>query len=84
MISNEQYNDMKEYWDFQRKIEFNREKCKEACEKIKIIEDDSELDTSELFAMMWNRISQDEYEDPPKGWIPKNPDLRLESESYSA
>ena len=34
MITEEQYRDMPEYWDYQRKIEYNKEKCMTACEKI--------------------------------------------------
>ena len=82
MISNEQYNDMKEYWDYQRKIEYNREKCQAACENIKIIEDDNEVDMKDFFEVMWNRIETNDYEDPPKGWVPRNKDYRLEGEIY--
>jgi len=33
--------------------------------------------------MMWHQIEAEDYEDPPKDWVPKNPDLRLHSESYT-
>mgnify|MGYP007062019081 CR=1 FL=1 len=85
MITLEQYNDMPEYWDYQRKIEFNKEKCRKACENIQenFGELSSEADVDDMFEMMWHQIDTEDYEDPPKDWVPKNPDLRLHSESYT-
>jgi hypothetical protein len=84
MISLNQYNDLKEYWDYQRKIEYNREKCQLACESVIVVQDDLSMDSSDFFEMMWSKMTQEDYEDPPKNWVPKNPDYRIEGEIYSA
>jgi len=86
MITEAQYKDLPEYWDYQRKIEFNREKCMRACEKmVKHFADEEEVtqDAEEMFEIMWHKIEAEDYEDPPLDWVPKNPALRLEHESYT-
>ena len=84
MISLNQYQDLKEYWDFQRKIEYNREKCQLACESVIVVQDDLPMDSSDFFEMIWSKMDQEDYEDPPKNWVPKNPDYRIEGEIYFA
>jgi hypothetical protein len=82
MISKEQYHDMKEYWDYQRKVEYNREQCRQSCENDVIHIGDDEIGPEELFEIMWPRIDSADYDDPPLNWIPKNIDYRLEGEVY--
>ena len=36
MISKEEYLDKKAYYDYQRKVEWNREKCMKICEDLKV------------------------------------------------
>ena len=82
MITEEQYRDLPEYWDYQRKIEYNKEKCMTACEKIMEHFGDVEdgKDAEEMFQTMWHKIEPEDYDEPPFDWIPKNPELRLEHE----
>ena len=40
MISKEEYLDKKAYYDYQRKVEWNREKCMKICEDLKVLGDD--------------------------------------------
>ena len=74
MITEEQYRDMPEYWDYQRKIEYNKEKCMTACEKIMEHFGDVEdgKDAEEMFQTMWHKIEPEDYDEPPLDWIPKN------------
>ena len=86
MITETEYRDMPEYWDHQRKIEFNREKCMKACENmIKHFADEEEITQAaeEMFEIMWHQIESEDYEDPPLDLVPKNTALRLEHESYT-
>mgnify|MGYP000078827693 FL=1 len=82
MITEAQYKDMPEYWDYQRKIEYNKEKCMKACEKIMEHFGDMEEghDAEDMFQTMWHKIGPEDYDDPPLDWIPKNKQLRLEHE----
>ena len=40
MISKEEYLDKKAYYDHQRKLEWNREKCMKICEDLKVLDDE--------------------------------------------
>ncbi len=77
-ISEKSYNELKEYWDFQRIKEYNWEKI---CEIVDEIEDKFAFTHGksglELKENLWNKIHQDEYEMPPKGWVPKDTKWRL-------
>ena len=83
MITKAQYKDLKEYWDYQRVLEFNKESLKRRLEKVKgrvfdINGPIENLDT--LFEEIWAKVSSDELETPFKGWIPLDPKWRFEWE----
>ena len=60
MITKAQYKDLKEYWDYQRVLEFNKESLKRRLEKVKgrvfdINGPIENLDT--LFEEIWAKVS---------------------------
>ena len=79
MISEAQYKDMPEYWDYQSKIAFNKEKCMKACEKITEHFGDIEegKDADDMFQTLWHQLEPEDYEEAPYDWVPKDPELRL-------
>ena len=82
-ISEESYKDLKEYWDFQRKVEYNKEMVQHQIESIPGRMFDSEMgkySDDQIFELMWSRIEQEDYDDPPTSWIPKNDNYRLWNE----
>lgn len=81
MITQEQYHSLKEYYDWQRVIEYNREEVYSKAESVVegMKEQGVELDIDKVFEELWNSTNQDEYQNPvPDNWIPKNVDLQIE------
>ena len=74
MITKKEYKKLKPYWDYQRKIQFNRE---EALEHSNYFDDE---DSKEVFEHIWDNLSSENYDDPPEGWIPKDPKYQIEGE----
>ena len=87
MISKEDYMAQKPYWDYQRKVEYNREKVLKA--SLNIIkhfgetEDGFQLEQGELFERLWNEITPADYDEPESNWVPEKPELRIEGETYT-
>ena len=52
MISKANYDDLKEYWDYQRLLEYNREKVWVDAENFSDEEDSAES----IFEILWNKI----------------------------
>lgn len=75
MISKDEYAKNKEYWDYQRLVEYNREIAREELEKMAAIND---IDPDTWFEQFWNQIDEDDYQTPPYGWQPKNSDYRID------
>ena len=82
MITKESYKDLKEYWDYQRKIEYNKEQIYMMAERFegRAYNDFGPVHIDEVKELLWNKIKPDEFEEPPKGWIPKNEKYRLWNE----
>jgi len=81
MISQDQYSQLKEYYDWQRVIEYNKEQAYNRAESIVegLREQGADIDVDKVFEELWNETGQDEYEYPvPDNWIPKNIDLQIE------
>ena len=81
MISQDQYSQLKEYYDWQRIIEYNKEQTYHKAESIVegLREQGADIDIDKVFEELWNETGQDEYEYPvPDNWIPKNIDLQIE------
>ncbi len=82
MISKQSYKDLKEYWDYQRLLEYNREKIKNKLERVegRVFSQFGPVKTDDLFNDIWINVESSDLETPPVGWIPKNKDLRFEWE----
>ena len=63
-VSKEEYKKLKEYFDFQRKVEYNKEKLRKAVE---VMLDEPEI----LFNDIWGKMKEEEMVDAPKGWVPQ-------------
>jgi len=83
-ISEQSYNELKEYWDYQRKIEYNKEKVYYMAEKIasNTYTEFGQLPIDEVKSILWSKIEPGFYDNPPEGYIPENPDYRLWNEVW--
>ena len=72
-VTKEEYKKLKEYFDFQRKVEYNKEKLRKAVE---VMLDEPEI----LFNDIWGKMKEEEMVDVPKGWVPQNDKLKIEGE----
>ena len=81
-IQEKDYKDLKEYWDYQRKIEYNKECVYKMAEKFegRAYNDFGPIHIDDVKTMLWDKIKSTEYEDPPKSWIPRDPKFRFEWE----
>ena len=81
-ITKESYNNLKEYWDYQRLIEFNKEALKMKLDNLqgKVLTPMGELNTGEMFDDIWAKVDSKEFEEPFKGWIPQDEKYRFEWE----
>tara|TARA_Y100001934_G_scaffold126647_2_gene153844 strand:+ start:1871 stop:2194 length:324 start_codon:yes stop_codon:yes gene_type:complete len=87
MISRKDYIEQKPYWDYQRKIEYNREKVLKGCTNIinyfGETEDGFMLEEGALFEKLWNEITPEDYDEPGSDWVPKDKRLRIEGEVWT-
>ena len=81
MISKKEYKELKAYWDYQRKVEYNREVMRDEMNSAEESYHIELLDKEELFDYLWNEIDPEDYVDPPKFWIPINEKYQIEGES---
>ena len=83
-ISEKDYKELKEYWDYQRKVEYNREKVYHMAERIaaNTYTEFGRLPVNEVQSILWSKIESSVYDDPPRGYIPENPEYRLWSEIW--
>ena len=83
-ISEKDYKELKEYWDYQRKVEYNREKVYHMAERIaaNTYTEFGRLPIDEVQSILWSKIESSVYDDPPRGYIPENPEYRLWSEIW--
>ena len=82
MISKQSYIDLKEYWDYQRLLEYNREVLKKRLKKVegRVFNQFGALPTTDMFDDIWRNVETADLEKPPVGWIPKDKNLRFEWE----
>ena len=80
MILKTEYKKLKAYWDYQRKVEYNREIIWDDINSAEDTYHIELLDKDELFDYMWGEIEPDDYVDPPKAWIPINEKYQIEGE----
>jgi hypothetical protein len=76
MISLEEYKNLKEYYDFQRKKEYNREQLEDAIEEVAKRTGLTVLSFDE----MWSRLEEKDYQEAPNNWIPRDPKWRIQGE----
>ena len=81
-ISKISYKDLKEYWDYQRLLEYNRELLRHRLKNVQktVFSQYGEVDTTEMFNNIWNKMESSDYEKPIKGWIPKDEKYRFDWE----
>ena len=83
-ITKRSYEELKEYWDFQRKIEYNKEKLKSMAKEMhgKVYNQMGMLSEQELFDSIWTKLPQEAYETPDPTWVPENEHYRFEWEKF--
>ena len=74
MINLKEYEELKEYYDFQRKKEYNREQLQDA---ILEIETRTNLSLESSFDEMWSRLDEKDYQEAPNNWVPRDPKWRI-------
>lgn len=81
-ILKEDYDKMPEYYDYQRKVEYNREKVYDLAEKFagRVFNDFGMMSDKDMKETLWTRVPPEEYETPPKHWKPEDPNLKFEWE----
>jgi len=81
-ITKLQYDNLKEYWDYQRKVAYNREQVYAMAEKFedRVFNDFGMLPLETIKEQIWVRVKPADYEDAPKGWVPKDPSVRFDWE----
>ena len=67
-----EYENLKEYYDFQRKKEYNRELLKTAIEEM-----EGRIGFSMSFDEMWSRVEEKDYQEAPNNWVPKDDTWRI-------
>ena len=82
MITKEDYKDKKEYWDYQRKIAYNKEMVFMMADNFegRVYNDFGMVSIDEMKDLLWTRVKPEDYEEPRKGWVPEDPKLRFEWE----
>ena len=82
MINKKSYTDLKEYWDYQRLLEYNKEKLKDKLDRVegRVFSQFGPVKTDDLFNDIWCNVETSDLEKPPVGWIPKDKNLRFEWE----
>ena len=84
-ITETEYLNLKEYWDYQRLKEYNREKVYEHAEELlKDLEDklgEAPTSVDAIFDDIWAQLPESEWLTPiPYGWVPKDPKYQLWNE----
>ena len=72
MIDPEEYDRLKEYYDFQRKKEYNREQLQTAIDEM-----EGRLGLTMSFDEIWSRIEEKDLQEAPNNWVPKDPKWRI-------
>jgi hypothetical protein len=78
-ITKESYQDLKEYWDFQRKIQYNKEKIRAVAEQFenRIHNQFGAMNLNDLYEMLWGKCTEADYDEPNPNWIPEDEKLRF-------
>ena len=81
-ISKQSYTDLKEYWDYQRLLEYNRELLQQRLSKVNetVYVQFGHINTDTMFDKIWMDIRHEDLETPIVGWVPQNEKYRFEWE----
>lgn len=81
-ISKEDYFNLKEYWDYQRLLQYNRELLKQRLAKMQgsVFTQLGPMNTSELYDKIWVDIRDEDLEPIPTGWVSEDEKYRFEGE----
>ena len=81
-IQQKEYISQQEYWDYQRKVQYNKEQIYAMAKRFegRTYNDFGPVHIDEVKEMLWNKIQPHEYEEPPSDWVPEDPKYRLWSE----
>ena len=71
-IDPKEYENLKEYYDFQRKKEYNREQLKTAIDEM-----EGRIGLTMSFDEIWSRIEEKDLQEAPNNWVPKDPKWRI-------
>ena len=74
-INKLEYEKLKEYYDFQRKKEYNREQLLYAIKHIT-----NKADIEIYFDEVWARLKEKDYQTPPDDWVPEDSQWQIEGE----
>ena len=79
-ISKQSYTDLKEYWDYQRLLEYNRELLQQRLSKVNetVYAQFGHINTDTMFDKIWMDIRHEDLETPNVGWVPQNEKYRFE------
>ena len=82
MITKEDYKNLKEYYDYQRKQAYNKEVVFAMAEKFegRVYNDFGMVNMKDMKDLLWVRVKPEDYEEPRKGWVPQDESLRFEWE----
>ena len=82
MITKESYKDLKEYWDYQRKVQYNKELVFSMADEFegRVYNEFGMVDIKQMKELLWTRVKPEDYEEPRKGWVPEESKLRFEWE----
>ena len=81
-IPKAKYEDLKEYWDYQRKIAYNKELIFHMADRFqnRVYNDFGTVSLDKLKETLWTRVQPEDYEEPRKGYVPADEKLRIEGE----
>ena len=85
MITKEQYENLKEYYDYQRKVAYNKEIVFNMAEKFegRVYNDFGMVNMKDMKELLWVRVKPEDYEEPRAGWVPQDESLRFEGEGQA-
>ena len=90
MISDKEYKEFKAMYDWQRKVEFNKELLRQNIELFfkfqgtnNFFMTDSgpeKISPERMYEDMWDMMNENGYDEPPRDWVPLDPSLRISAD----
>ena len=83
-IQQKEYVSQQEYWDYQRKVQYNKEQIFAMAKRFegRTYNDFGPVHIDEVKQMLWDKLTPEEYEEPPQDWVPEDPKYRLWNEDH--